>query len=125
MADYCLRNAVFSNVDVSGVSFEDTDLQGADLSSATGLVARQLAGADLCGAKLPEDITWPEIDRVAEMSKNCGQYFVAILAACAFVALTALSATNVQLLADNATAELPIVQVPVSIVTFSGPFQFC
>src|SRR6185437_9105046 len=52
----CLIEADLSGANLVGTNLRGASLAGANFANATGLVARQLAGASLFGAELPESI---------------------------------------------------------------------
>jgi len=118
-----MREADLRHVKIGAANLADTDLRDAsltkvDFTSVEGLHPLMLAGADLKGAKLPEDVSWPEISRVEEISKNCGKYFIAVLSAGAYILLTLFGTTDANLIGDGASSKLPFLQIPVSIVSF-------
>jgi hypothetical protein len=60
-----------SGVDLTGASLRNSDLRGANLSHAKGLIPSAIAGADLTDAKLPDAVTkFDALAQVAETSKN-------------------------------------------------------
>ena len=86
------RNADLKNANVSAVKFYDADLSHADLTSATGLLPDSLAGAVLTGTKLPSELQFDGLRTAEEMSKNSSKYFMGLMAACAYVILTTMTA---------------------------------
>ena len=61
------------------------DLRGEDLTRIEGLLPEHLAGADLTGARLPDDIAkFPALGQVAAISGEARKVFVALLAACVY-----------------------------------------
>jgi uncharacterized protein YjbI with pentapeptide repeats len=119
-----LRRADLAHVgligaDLAGSELRGCTLLGADLTDAANLTTEQLAGTDLSGAKVSQDLAeFPELDRVAEVSKNTQRIFVSLLGACAYVALAVISTLDAELLANTAAIELPIVKSKVPIILF-------
>lgn len=113
-----LSEANFGSADIGGLDFTDADLTDADLSECPSLEPDQFAGAVLKRAKLPETFEISQLAATDEMSRNCGNYFLTTLAACAYVLLTVLSTTDAALIADSSSSTLPILQTSVSITAF-------
>ena len=140
-----LRAALFWKADISGASFRDANLQGADLRRANlkgasfvenvvlrdaqlqdaiflgakGLLVGQLAGANVSGAKLPDDIAKFEgLAHVTEISKHARNVFLAVVGGCVFSWLTIATTTDVALLTNSGSSPLPIIQTKVPIAGF-------
>jgi len=97
----------------------EVDLQDADLTDATGLLAGQLAGANVSGAKLPEAIDKFEgLKIVEETSKHAQKLFVSMLLGCVYSWLTIATTTDARLLTNFASSPLPIIGTPIPIVGF-------
>src|SRR5262249_49477888 len=76
----------------------DANLQYADLTHATGLLARQLAGANVAGAKLPDEIrAFPELAIVEQLSQGLQSLFFVLLSACVYSILTIATTTHARL----------------------------
>ena len=102
-------------------TLREANLRVADLADAKGLLAGQLAGANVSGAKLPPDIhKFEALTTVEEASKNTKRIFLAMLLGCAYSVLTIFSTTDVRLLTNSASSPLPIIQTPIPIAGFFG-----
>ena len=113
-----LTGVDLGNVDFANTDFTDVDLTDADLSKCVNLGPSQFGGAVLFRTRLPADFEFPQIATVEEMSKNCGRYFLTLLAACAYMLLTVLATKDAALITDSATSTLPILRTSVSITEF-------
>jgi uncharacterized protein YjbI with pentapeptide repeats len=116
-----LRGAGFSETNLSGASLREANLQGVDLSVAhRGLQTEQLAGADLTGAKLPDELTklYEKLQNVNNISESARKLFLAVLAACLYSWLTIATTTDVGLITNRASSPLPIIQTSIPIVGF-------
>jgi uncharacterized protein YjbI with pentapeptide repeats len=95
------------------------DLKGQDLTVFKGLRPEHLAGADLTGAKLPDDIAkLPALDQVAAISSEARKIFIGLLAACAYSWLVIGTTTDVALIVNTASSPLPIINTPIPIAGF-------
>jgi uncharacterized protein YjbI with pentapeptide repeats len=136
-----LRRAKLQRADLSGSNLRGADLYRAQLEKATlldanlreailrnatledvsGLLAPQLAGADVSGAKLPPDIHgFESLTVVEEASKNTRKIFLAMLLGCAYSALTVFSTKDAPLLTNSASSPLPIIGTAIPIAGFFG-----
>lgn len=116
-----LRDAVFKNCELAGASLRETNLQVVDLSVAKrGLQTEQLAGADLTGATLPEELKklYDGLENVNNISESARKLFLAVLAACLYSWLTIATTTDVNLITNRASSPLPIIQTSIPIVGF-------
>jgi uncharacterized protein YjbI with pentapeptide repeats len=119
-----LDHANFTGASVKGADLKDASLYGAILTDAnlegvSGLIDGQLAGSNLCRAKLPEDIArFSGVDQVAEISKQAKTLFLAVIGACVFCWLTIGMTRDAQLVLNNATSPLPVIQTKVPIASF-------
>lgn len=115
--------AHFREADLRGALLRDCKLdeagfQDANLEDAQGLLPDQLAGADVSGAHLPKSIgDFVALDFVAETSKNARKIFYGLLATCAYALLT-VATTREALLAQAATAKLPIINTEILLAGF-------
>ena len=117
--------AELSEASLIGTIIRDADLQDADLSTVKGLLARQLAGANVSGAKLPGDISKFEgLGQVKGLSGSVKKLFTALLLGCVYCWLTIFSTTDVRLLTNSASTPLPIIQTPIPIAGFYGVAPF-
>lgn len=104
--------------DLDGLSLRHADLRRADLTGVENLAPDALAGADLAGAVPPEAAAgFPDLDRVAGLSRRAGRLFVLLLAAC-FYTVLAIAAGAGQPLAVGTALRLPLVGTPVPVLWF-------
>ena len=127
-----LADAIFQQADLSGASlneanllraqFQDATLENANLENTKNLLASQLARSDLTNAKLPDPINkFPELDHfgpLAETSRNARNLLFTILVVCVYTWLTVATTTDVGLITDAATSELPIIGTSIRIAAF-------
>jgi uncharacterized protein YjbI with pentapeptide repeats len=114
-----LRRANLSKADLRGTVLREAHLQEADLTDATGLLTGQLAGTDISNAHLPADFRiFPALENVKEISDSAQKVFLAMLAGCVYCWLTLATTSDVQLLTNSASSQLPIVQTPIPILYF-------
>ena len=99
--------------------FPGEDLGNGDLAEIKGLLPEHLAGADLTGAKLPEEIAkFPALAQVAAISSEARKIFIGLLAACVYSWLVIGTTEDVQLIVNTATWPLPVINAPIAIVGF-------
>ena len=97
----------------------DANLQHADLTHATGLLAGQLAGANVAGAQLPEEIRlFPELAIVEQLSQGLQSLFFVLLSACVYSILTIATTTHARLLTNATSSPLPIIGTVIPIASF-------
>jgi hypothetical protein len=118
-ADLCDIN--FERANLSGTSLREANLQGVDLSGVKrGLQTEQLAGADLTGATLPDELQklYEKLDNVNNISESARKLFLAVLVACLYSWLTIATTTDLNLITNRASSPLPIIQTSIPIVGF-------
>jgi uncharacterized protein YjbI with pentapeptide repeats len=114
-----LRKANLQQANFFGAKLRDADLQDVDLKGTRGVSAGQLGGANVCGAKLPDEIkTFGELRNIEEASKHAGNLFFSLLVVCIYGLLTIGTTTDALLLTNSSSSPLPIVGAPVPIVAF-------
>ena len=130
-----LRNADLINVDLHEADLTGADLTGADMSrvkglekaklnnidltDATGLLGSEFAGADITGARLPQDIArFDGLKYVETASKQARNVFLAMVGGCVYAWLTIWTTTDAELIVNTAMTQLPIIQTKVPIVGF-------
>lgn len=119
-----LRKAHLTGADLQETTLlrtilRDAVLQDADLTDATGLLAGQLGGANVSGAKMPEAIRqFEELAIVEEACKNARKIFVSMLLGCVYSWLTVATTTDARLLTNSASSPLPIIGAEIPIVGF-------
>ena len=103
LRDACLVRANLQESCLVGVNLEGANLEGAALESAMGLLPRQLAGANLHEASLPDTIL--EFNALADFqrtSTTAARLFATTLAVSLLSCLTIWKTKDVQLLTDSA-----------------------
>jgi len=114
-----LTNASLYKAKLGQATLREAILQDADLREVTGLLGEQLAGTNVSGAKLPDDIAeFKGLDHVTEISKSARNIFLAVIGGCVFSWLTIATTTDVALLTNTASTPLPIIQTKVPIAGF-------
>ena len=111
----------FTDAHLSEAKLRETNLRAADLSSLGGaLQTEQLAGSDLTGAKLPDQLKklYDSLENVKGISESARKIFLAVLAACLYCWLTIATTTDVNLITNRASSPLPIIQTAIPIVGF-------
>lgn len=109
----------FGKADLQGCSLQDADLTRSDLSQVVNLLPEQLSGANLRGAKLPQNVAaFEALAHVKDLSENAGKLLVSLLAACAFMLLTIARMTDAQILIGFGTTRLPLVDTEISVKLF-------
>jgi uncharacterized protein YjbI with pentapeptide repeats len=114
-----LSQTNFSKANLHRTSFREANLHGADLTDTTGLLPRQLAGADVSNVRLPANFPlFTALDHVKDLSDSAQKVFIALLVGCVYCWLTIATTTDAPFLTDSTSSPLPIVQTPMSIVSF-------
>ncbi len=115
----------FGEAHVEGASFRSADLQEADLREVQGLLAPQLAGADLAGARLPESFKdFAALKHVDTASDDVQKLFLILLLVYVYCWLTIAVTTDANLLNNFAEQPLPIIGTKINLVMFywAAPF---
>ena len=108
-----------SGEELTGVKLRDANLENANLENARGFRSGQLGGANLTGAKLPEDVRkFDALKNVEELSQAAKKLFITMLGACVYSWLTIATTTDVRLITNSASSPLPIIQTPIPIAWF-------
>jgi len=111
-----LREARLANANL-----RETNLTNANLEGATGLLAEQLAGAKVTGARLSPDITQgftETLGTIEEAAKNARKLLFGLLLACGYSWLTIATTSDLRLLTNTASSPLPIVGTEIAIAGF-------
>jgi hypothetical protein len=121
-----------AKLDLSQANFREAILQDTKLrkeddkvETARGLQSKNLAGANVSLATLPEDIhEFQGLEVVAEASRNARKIFISVLAGCVYSWLTIATTTDARLLTNSSSSPLPIIQTPIPIAGFywAAPF---
>ena len=106
-----LTGAIFKGAVLTDANLQESCLRDADFTDVRGLMAGQLRGCDVTGAKLPPEISkFEALGVAAEASKNASAIFLSLLIACAYAWLTIASTTDAGLLTNTALTQLPIIK---------------
>ena len=103
---------------IGGLDFSDADLTDSDLTKCEGVEVGQFAGAILRRSRLPDKFEFPQIKALEEISKNCGKDLLALISACGYVLLAAMSTKDSSLISDSSTTTLPVIQTSIQIREF-------
>ena len=139
LRDACLMRSNLEEACLVGANLEGANLEGADLESAMGLVPRQLAGANLRAASLPQQIKeFSALEDYARASRIALWLFSATMFMTVLSSLMIWKTRDVQLIADSsvlpflrsaaASAALPAGELyliaPVLLIAVYLVFQF-
>ena len=114
-----LRGAKLQETELAKANLREADLQDTDLTESKSFTTNQIAGTNVTGAKLPDDIAKFEgLDHVAEISKNARKIFLSMLLGCAYSWLTIATTTDARLLNSSASSPLPIIGTEIPIFWF-------
>lgn len=109
----------FGAANVAGARFSDCSLRYCDLSEVVGLTTGELAGSDLEGATLPDEIGgFDELNTVEELSKNVGKVLLGLFGAVAFCLSTVGGTRAESLFLGIGTVKLPLFNADVSYAAF-------
>jgi uncharacterized protein YjbI with pentapeptide repeats len=125
----CLREAQLTDANLRGADLQEADLQGgnlhhaalqqanvrdADLTGVTGLLARQLAGADVAAARLPPTLqTFAGLASLRDLVKHARRLWLWLLLGCALAWLIIAATTDAMLLTNAPAALLPRLITPI------------
>jgi uncharacterized protein YjbI with pentapeptide repeats len=114
-----LLQANLKDTNLLGTGFHQANLQAATLEGATGLLNRQLAGANLFGAILPADTSPSEgLKYVGQVATRAGLFLVAILLVNALAWLRIFTTKDSQLLRNAPALPFFGLQADVPFVPF-------
>ncbi len=119
-----LTRAALVSANLLRATLREADLQDAELDNAKGLSEGQLAGANLSGASLPNNVSRFEgLAYVEEISRKAQKLFVSILLGSVYSWLTIANTTDAQLLTNSSSTPLPNIGTPIPVVLFywAGP----
>jgi uncharacterized protein YjbI with pentapeptide repeats len=119
----CLIEADLSDANLVSTNLRGASLVGANLATATGLVARQLAGASLFGAALPESLYPFEGVAKAGMVSNVLQILLGAMTVMCIFLWAAVGATTDAQLVKNSPAPIPFAGnvMPTLVFYLMGP----
>jgi uncharacterized protein YjbI with pentapeptide repeats len=113
LRDSCLMRTNLEEACLVGANLEGANLEGADLESAMGLVPRQLAGANLRAASLPEQIQgFPALEDFSRASRTALWFFGVTMLLNALSWLLMWRTKDVQLISDSSV--LPFLHSPTA-----------
>ena len=114
-----LAGAIFKHANLQNAILQNADLRNADLEEALYFQTAQLAGANVCGAKLPTAIAkFDGLKTIAEATSNAQKLFIAMLAGCLYSWLTIGTTKDAALLTNSSSSPLPIIGTALPIVGF-------
>jgi len=113
LRDSCLMRTNLEEACLVGANLEGANLEGADLESAMGLVPRQLAGANLRAASLPQQIQeFPALEDFTRASRTALWLFGATMFVNALSWLMIWKTKDFQLISDSSV--LPFLRSPAA-----------
>lgn len=113
LRDACMVRTNLQEACLVGANLEGANLEGAALDTAMGLVPRQLAGANLHEASLPEQISQFEAKtEFSRVSQLVARFFTAMMAISAVSSLMIWKTKDLQLLSDSSI--LPFLHSPAA-----------
>lgn len=119
-----LRGASLSGAQVGKADFSDADLtdaglQDTNLTEAGGLFVKQLAGADLTGAELPEELAvFPGLGEARNVARVASKLFLLLLVFAAYLVLLVGATSDATLLANRPPGPLAIFGSGIPILGF-------
>ncbi len=114
-----LTDAKLHGADVRKACFRGANLSGADLSNVRGLSETQLALSRLCGAELPKHLAgFDGLERITEVTSHARPVLFSIIAACLFSLLTIFSASDLDLIQNAMSSQVPTVGITIDIISF-------
>ena len=113
LRDACLMRTNLEEACLVGANLEGANLEGADLESAMGLVPRQLAGANLRAASLPQQIQeFPALEDFSRASRTSLWFFATTMLVNVLSWLMIWRTKDVQLISDSSV--LPFLHSPAA-----------
>lgn len=114
-----LYKASLRKSNLTQTNLHDADLREADLSESIGLQIEQLSRANLSNAKLTGEISnFDGLSNIKDASKNVQKVYLLIILLCLYSWLTMATTTPADLITDYPTFRLPIINIPIHIVSF-------
>jgi uncharacterized protein YjbI with pentapeptide repeats len=114
-----LLQANLKDANLLGTVFHQANLQAATLDGATGLLSRQLAGANLFGATLPVDTSpFEGLKYVRQVARRAGWFLIATLLVNALAWLRIFTTRDPQLLRNAPAFPFFGLQADVPFVAF-------
>lgn len=128
MPDANLSQADFDGADLQGASLHGCNLQGTSLRQANlqhvdftgsrGLLCRQLAGADLAGARLPDNVNLLSgLPVIRALTRQARLLYLFVLSGCLLACLCLNATTDAQLIANAPMGIFPDFRLPIPTLT--------
>ena len=115
----CLIEADLSEANLVSTNLRGASLLGANLATATGLVARQLAGASLFGASVPESLyPFEGLAKTTAVAKVLRFLLVVMTAMCVAVCWVVSSTKDAQLLKNSPFTPIPAIGEAIPMLAF-------
>lgn len=100
-------------------TLREINLQDADLTGIRGLLAAQLAGANVAGAELPDAVArFEAVDHVEAVASVARPIFLLMLFVCLIAFASITSTTDAALLTNSPSALLPDLSTPIPTAGF-------
>lgn len=104
----CLVEADLRDANLVGANLHEASLAGAKLGTASGLLAPQLAGANLLGAVMPDTISLAdELGQIRRVSARVRKLLAAVALACAAATVIIVRTTDAHLLRNSPLLPIP------------------
>jgi uncharacterized protein YjbI with pentapeptide repeats len=117
--DASLLQADLQGANLLGAKFQDANLQGATLQEASGLQGEQLAGANLFGAALPQQVSVQAgLRHLGGLARLSGWLILAMVALIGLVWLRIITTGDVQLLVNGPVLPVAGVESLLPLVAF-------
>jgi uncharacterized protein YjbI with pentapeptide repeats len=120
--------ADFSKAQLFEADLRGCNLQFADFRDSTGLSSEMLAGADLCGAELPDLLSWSgDLDLLSSKATIAQSIFLSMVIAAIYIALAVVDTDDLALITNSTTLSLPILNIAVPVIPFyvAAPIVLC
>lgn len=119
-----LQGAILGRADLQDARLHhavlyEANLQEANLKGIKGLQIKQLRGANMSSAELPEgieDSDW--LKHVEETSRKASRLFLVKLVSCFYAWLVVASTQDVHLITNKAVSPLPLIGTQIPIASF-------
>ena len=139
LAGAILVGADLRGVDLTGTNFRHADLSNAnlqrailkrtvlfwaelwdaDLKKSAGLISSQLAGANVAGAKLDEDIAkFEAVKHADEAGRFARRIFLPLIAGCVYIFIALISASDAEIISNSDSIPLPFIVKHIPIQSF-------
>ena len=113
-----LEGAILSGANLEGALLYAADLRGAQASDVVGLTSRQLAGANLVQATLPEVVADSSSEDLEGFASSLMNRVLSLLGLCFLTTATVAAKDDAALLTGAELVKLPFVDVSVTVLAF-------